>query len=779
MTGERTTELDGDWTLSFTHPLTGDRHRMPATVPGNVEIDLAREGLIGDPYPPDRLDALRDFERVDDWTYETTFDAPAVGPGETATLVFEGIDTIADVALNGEKILRCENMFIPHSADVTGKLRAAGNRLSVRIFSPELHARRFSYDAFQVSRGRQSQAYLRKARHAWGWDNAPRLLSAGIWRPARIVVAPPIRFSDVYAYTQLVRDDVVWIGVNWAIETPDADLSAYRGSMTLSYQGEVEHARDFDVDFTAGRLTCGLPAESVRLWWPRGYGDPHLYDLALILRKGGEVVAEWSARFGIRDLELSRTETTNAKGEGEFVFVCNGEKIYINGTNWKPLDALHSRAAGKVRRALDLCLDLHCNMVRIWGGGVYEDHDFFDYCDQHGLLVWQDFMFACEFPPRDAFFQQAVAREAEVIVKRLRNHASLAVWCGDNEVDMAFAWGTLIPRHLLPSHNEISRKVLKNAVLSHDPYRSYVESSPYVSDAIARERWRPLDARADLATPEDHLYPADENFRAAFRASAAHFVGETGPFLMNAVSDTPAIVEREMARARRLWPVPIAEKDYTLDRHQLDAYFLSWKDAAQKRLRHFFGREFGLAPWSDFALGVNIVCADIFKHAIEYSRSRKWRKTGVIWWSLLDMWPMLFNYSVVDYEFRPKMPYYWIRRSQQPVCLMAVEPHEDADPEIYAANDTRKPWRGRYRILSVGAGGDGEELLADEFAVPANASARLRSVPRSAAPALWIVQWRAGGQASANHYVCGKPPFDFDTFRDWCARLDGLLSAAW
>jgi beta-mannosidase len=772
--------MDKGWTLSFTHPITGTGHCIPATVPGNVEIDLQREGLIGDPHPADTPRAMRRWELVDDWAYATEFDAPPLQAGEVANLVFEGIDTIADVSLNGEPILHCENMLIPHRVEVTGRLLPKRNRLDVRIRSAELFARQFAYPAGRVSGDyRQAGAYLRKARHMWGWDNAPRLTSAGIWRPVRLEILPPIRFTEVYAYTQQVTADAVWIGCNWAIATPDHDLSAYRGVLQLARSGKVEHEIAFDVDFTAGRLRKRLARDSVRLWWPRGYGDPALYDLSLLLYRGNEVAARRDARFGIRDLELVWTETTNSRGEGEFVFVCNGEKIYINGTNWKPLDALHARAAAKVKAALDLCLDLNCNMVRVWGGGVYEDHDFFDICDETGLLVWQDFMFACELPPRDEAFQKQVAREAEVIVKRLRNHASLAVWCGDNEVDDTFRWGTFIPKHLLPSHNAITRKVLRDAVLDHDPYRSYVPSSPYFSDAVARERHLPTEKRSDLATPELHLYPGNEHFREAFRSAALHFIGETGPFFINAMSQSPEIVARELPRARRLWDVPIRGEDYTLDRHQTDAHFVTWKDATRHRLRHLFGREFDLEPWEDLAFAANILCGEIFKFAIEYSRSRKWRKTGVLWWSLLDMWPMMFNYSVVDSAFRPKQPCYdWIRRSQQPRCLVAVENDDGTEVELFAVNDTRDAWEGDFRVHVVDAEEGETDIAAGHFRAAANESTRLRGIALGPAAALWMLDWRSRAGNGFNHCVVGQPPFSFETYTGWCRHLKDLETAA-
>ncbi|MFA6176656.1 MAG: hypothetical protein WC765_08780, partial [Phycisphaerae bacterium] len=356
MNGKKT-QING-WKLSFVHQ--GTQHVIPAAVPGNVEIDLQQAGLLDEPCPPDDMWAMRSFESVD-WVYEASLEAPALQEGEQICLVFEGIDTIADVLLNGEKILRCENMFIPHTVNVTGKLKATGNQLQVRIFSPELFARQFTPPALHASREHHhGEAYLRKARHMWGWDNAPRLLSAGLWREVYLEVLPAIRFTEVYAYTNQVSQDSASVGVEWNIVTPDPDLSDYKGKVVCSFEGQVELEQEFDVEFTSGSLRRALTLKKPHRWWPLGYGQPDLYDLQLLLYKNHHVVAEWKSKFGVREIELIRTETTNERGEGEFVFKCNGEKIYIRGTNWKPLDPLPSQARPKMRQALDLCLDLHC-----------------------------------------------------------------------------------------------------------------------------------------------------------------------------------------------------------------------------------------------------------------------------------------------------------------------------------------------------------------------------------------------------------------------------------
>ncbi|MFW5744050.1 MAG: glycosyl hydrolase 2 galactose-binding domain-containing protein [Spirochaetota bacterium] len=793
----------------------------------------AREGLMGNPFPPDDYHATREWERVDDWVYETVFDAPAVGAGAPGTgagprprdeidLLFEGIDTIADVWLNDELVLHAENMLVPHAVSVTERLRPRANTLRVRIYSAELHARRYRYDAFQYSRGqfasRQAQAYLRKARHMWGWDNAPHLVSAGIWRPVNLVVRPGIRIDEVYLNTQVIRDDAIILGCSWSIGTPDVDLSSYRGVFRLRERGEgratsssarggrVVHQIEFPVTFVAGRFTTKIDPADVKLWWPRGYGEPVLYDAEIELYVGDEVASRWVTRFGIRTIELLRSDVTTKKADGEFVFRCNGERIYINGANWKPKHALHSLAEARVRPALDLALDLNCNMIRVWGGGIYEGHAFYDYCDEHGVLVWQDFMFACEFPPNDEWFIEAVKREAEWVVREFRNHPSIGVWSGDNEVDQMFFKKGRMAHDLRPSHNLVNRKVLPEAVRAWNPHTPYLESSPYASDRIIDERLRFPDGPWTLYPPEDHVYPGALDFASAYRASPSHFVSETGPFFINAMSESESIVDLEMPRAKRLWDVPFdrrtASVDMSLDGHQTDLHFLSWKQAVQERMEWLFGREFSLSDWRELALAVNVYSGDCFKFAIEYSRSRKWKKTGVIWWSLSDMFPMMFNYSVVDYEWKPKKPYYWIRQSQLPQCLMMVEADAAVSAgratdgrgpapgrfELFAVNDTRREFSGEYRITAVDAHGNESEHATGRFECPPNESVMIGEIDRPAEPSMLLVSWpgapvpgydgdgagRPAAKELVNHFVSGERPFEFEAYRRWVGMLDGL-----
>ncbi len=762
------TNLNGCWSLGFTRPDTQEFVTFPAKVPGNVEIELMENGLISDPMPADNEHATTLYNSVDDWTYCKTFDAVPCKDNETQEIVFEGIDTIADIYLNGEKLAHAEDMFVSHRVDVTGKLKTTGNELKLIIRSAMLWAKKQDYDIFGISRENTAyggQPYLRKARHEWGWDNAPRLLTSGIYRDVYIETLPKERFTEVYLYTNKITDEKAELGVIWNYATELPDLRPYSLRLTLCSEGKVAYSSEEAIFFTRGALRFSVPREKIALWWPSGFGKANLCDVKLEMLLNGQVVSEYTAKWGIRTIRLNRTENILEDGTGEFVFVVNNENIYIRGANWKPLDALHSRADAKVEKAIEMVRDLNCNMIRIWGGGIYEGEQFFELCDKLGIMVWQDFMFGCEYPPMDEDYCRIVAEETRRIIVKQRNHASLAVWCGDNEDDETLVW-TNPNSTLLPSHNKISRVVLKEAVLRYDPYRDYVESSPFNSDENVTERFQ--GKKVTHFQPEAHLYPATKVYAETLRTCKGRFIGETGPIAINAMTDDPAIFAREQDRCQRLWDKPMLVD--TNRAHQDDDYFIRWRQTAKECCELWFGRDFTLSEFGDYTLAVNLICGDVFKDVIEYCRVNRWEKTGVIWWSLLDMWPMLFNYSVIDCNFKKKLPYYFIKQSQQEFALMAVRQEMGGEVLLYSANDTLKNHCGSYTVTAYNKDGASRVAFSGEFNEPGNTSRILQRISEKGQELL-LIEWEENGQRYVNHFITGDKPYEWETIKAWAKLL--------
>ncbi|HEX3000052.1 MAG TPA: glycoside hydrolase family 2 [Armatimonadota bacterium] len=754
--------LDGEWTLAHFQEgsavVAGPEElaqaglqTLPAQVPGNVELDLMRAGVLPDIYHGDAVHQLRPFE-FHEWWYQRSFTAPAVAPGERVELVFEGLDCLATVWLNGQEVGRAANMFIAHRFDVTSVLRPGeANTLTVRLGSAVNAAREHVPDPNEGHLCTNwEQLTIRKAPHMYGWDIAPRIVSAGIWRPVALEIHTPTEISNLYYTTTQADEQWANLAVHYHFRTDALDLDGFSLRFT-GVCGDSRFQAEFPVYFVAGQQQIGI--SNPRRWWPRGYGAPDLYTVTCELLHQGKVVDSRQDRVGLRTLTLERTET-NSEAGGQFRFVVNGTPILVKGANWVPADSLHSRDAERYEAALGLFNDLGCNMVRSWGGNVYEDHPFFDYCDAHGMLVWQDFAFACARYPQTEQFLDTVRGEAEAVVRKLRNHPSLALWCGDNECDAAWRWGGLDP-----AHNRITREVLPQVIARCDPRRPFVPSSPYYAPEVVR-------ANSDALLPEQHLWGPRDYFKSRFYTeSTAHFVGEIGYHGCPNISSM-----RRFLDAAHLWPWQENSQWIT---HCADStpgggpYRYRVKLMADQ-----IGEMFGITPDNlpEFALASQISQAEAKKFFVEMVRLKKWQRTGVLWWNVIDCWPQ-FSDAIVDYYFGKKLAYYYLRRVQQPVCVMVDEP-ESWNVRVVAGNDSRQAAEGRYRVWDAESD---ETLLEGEFHTQANANQELGRIRISHGQhRLFLIEWTLNGRKYGNHYLLGKPPIPFARYQEWLKRIAAL-----
>ena len=756
--------LDGNWTLI--HFEEGSRHvahpdalaacglpALPAQVPGSVELDLMRAGELPDIYQGDNIHRLRSLESHE-WWYRSSFPAPAIQVGQRIDLVFEGLDCLATIWLNGIEIGAAANMLIAHRFDVTHQLRpGADNELVVRLRSVVNVARQRMPDACESHfLTNWELAAVRKAPHMAGWDIAPRLLSAGIWRPVILEVHEPTEIADLFYHTQRTSESGAQLGVQYHFATDARQIDGF-ALRFAGVCGDHRFVEEFPVPYVSGQRAFQIPG--ARLWWPRGYGESALYEITCELLHAGQVVATRTDKIGLRTLTLHRTEVTDASG-GEFRFDCNGTPILVKGSNWVPMDCLHARDADRYAAAIDLAADLGCNMLRCWGGNVYEDHAFFDLCDAAGIMVWQDFAFACARYPQTPEFLETVRQEVEAVVRKLRNHSALAVWCGDNECDEAYGWGG---DNLDPAQNRLTREVLPQVVHRCDPYRPFVPSSPYRAPAQVQRGGRAL-------LPEEHLWGPRDYFKSQYYLdSKAHFIGEIGYHGCPNVSSL-----RKFLDADKLWPWrdnsqwithcsdPIPGGGPYRYRVQLMA----------NQIRNLFGAD--AENLEDFALLSQISQAEAKKFFIEMVRLQKWRKTGVLWWNLIDGWPQ-FSDAVVDYYYGKKLAYHYIRRVQAPVCLMISEP-ADGQVRVVAGNDSRKDAAGSYRVWDADTN---QTLLEGDFHASANTNCDLGTIrAASDEQRLFLLEWTADGHKAGNHYLLGKPPFVSARYRQWLPVIAAL-----
>lgn len=724
---------------------------VPARVPGNFEPDLQRAGLAGDPFFGGNIVKLQKYETAHIF-YGTEFFSPEAGD-ENTSLLFEGIDTVADVYLNGRKLGRAENMFVPHSFPAR-ELRAGRNELFVHIYPAVLEARK--YETGAMERGLKYNAeslVLRKAAHSFGWDIAPRAVSAGLWRPVWLIRKKLVRVDDVFVYAMRFNDDgSLDCAAPYRISAGREEISRFsvklRGTCSGSSFETVER-----LWFVSGCLK--FTVQKPKLWWPRNYGEPNLYDVTFALYRDGEEIDSVSFRQGLRTAALDRTDTLGPDGKGEFCFRVNGKRVFIKGTNWVPADAYHGNDGSRIPRILSMVWDIGCNALRCWGGGVYESAAFYDWCDEHGILVWQDFMMACAVYPQDKRMQRALGEEVRDIVRLLRRHACICLWAGDNECDVCLGSWNIPPVN--PEYNVLTRRVLPSALYAEDSSRPYLPSSPYVSAAS-------FAAGKSQDTPERHLWGPRDYFKGPFYHDAnVVFASEIGYH----GCPSPESVKKFLP-PEQLWPhegnpgwiIHAASPETENAKYGYRIPLMA------KQIRCLFTKE--PETLAEFARMSQAVQAEAFKYFIESFRSRKWERTGIIWWNLIDCWPQ-FSDAVADYYFCRKLAYWFIRRAQENVCLM-MDDHTGA-LRLWGVNDEQKPVRVRFCARELGAESD---AVSGETVLGADSCLDLGPVPNDGKPRFYLLTWEAeDGVSGRNHYLAGKPLFDFDWYLG-CLKETGM-----
>lgn len=756
-----TISLNGKWKLYWQNPQGKVSESLPnleklqsieAQVPGNVEIDLQRAGLLPDIFFGDNIWQLKPFETAE-WWYVREFDVESSLIQNGADMVFAGLDCIAIVWLNGQRVGSCSNMFIEHKLDVTDYLKVGGNKVVIHIRSALLEAQKRIYDPWETTIAVNYESLsVRKAPHMYGWDIMPRLISAGLWRDVSLQQQKREKIVDVYYHTRRMRDGQIRLDINWQIKTSLHNPDKYR----LRIKGHCKDSifeKEAAVYATAGQMNIVL--ENPYLWWPKGYGEPDLYEISVQLLRDEQLIDERVGNVGVRWIKLDYTAVNTEEKPGRFRFFCNDQPIMIKGSNHVPLDALHSRDKQWLDETMRLYDDLGCNIIRCWGGNVYEDHEFFDFCDRHGIMVWQDFAFACaSYPQTDEFFKRASA-EVQAVVRKLRNHCCIVLWSGDNEIDAScYYWG------LDWTKNRLNREIIPAVVARCDPYRQYIPSSPYLSDEVAAED------DIDLS-PEQHLWGKRDYYKNDYYSrTKACFASETGWHGCPNISSMKKFLSKD-----KLWPWENNSQWITHSTNPCpdDEFYKFRLGIMAKQIQLVFG--FKPDKLEDFVIASQIVQGEADKYLIELFRTGKWQKSGIIWWNLRDGWPQ-FSDAVVDYYLGKKLAYHYIKRVQQPVCAIITDP-KDGLCDVIICNDTLKSANGDFKVTDVDSG---RTLIDGDFEVDANINKTLTKLEAGCdKQQMFLIEYSVNGQNYGNHYMSGKIPFDFKKYHSEWLKLISLL----
>jgi len=678
---------------------------VPAAVPGCVHTDLLAAGLIDDPYL-DRNEETLAWIGESDWSLTTTL-ASSVVAHDRVDLVFEGLDTVAEVLLDDQQVLSTRNMHRTYRADITRRFTGAPQQLQVRFASPLRYAR-----AQSERLGPLPCSYpmpfnmIRKMACNFGWDWGPSLVTSGIWKPVRLQAWSTARLARVRPHVTVTSADhdgggeITSTGrilIDVELERAGADRPLLLRAKLSRAGAAAGPATGFEVRIEAGATTgqLELTVPDPELWWPRGHGGQPLHDLVVTLStaQAPQPLDSWAGRIGFRTVTLDQEPDEQGR---PFTFRINGKPVSIQGANWIPDDCFPNRiGAGRYRRRIEQAAEAGVNLLRVWGGGIYESDDFYAVCDELGILTWQDFLFACAAYPEDADTAAEVEAEARDNVTRLMSHPSLVLWNGNNENLWGHAdWGWAEELGGRPWGMGYYTGLLPRLVAEIDPTTPYWPGSPWSGTGDLHPN--------DPAHGNMHIWDVwNQRDYAAYREYRPRFVSEFGfqgpatfSTLSRALHDQPLRPDSAGMLAHQ------KAKDGDLKlRRGLEAHFRIPRSSGNPAV--------DLADWH---LLTQVNQARAVQLGAEHFRSLWPHCTGAIVWQLNDCWPVT-SWAAIDGDGRRKPLWYGLRAAFAP-RLVTVQPRGDG-LVVVAVNDTDEPWSARLTARRVQV--SGRELATEEL----------------------------------------------------------------
>ena len=632
----------------------GEQEFIPASVPGSVYQAYLDNGRMEDPYYRDNeLKALELMKR--DFEYRTVFDVPdEMLKREEIILHFDGIDTVGDIWLNGSHLGFVDNMHRIWEYRVKDLLKPAGNELRVELRSPVNYIRELYEKDPLISVSTDAMrgaSYLRKAHCMYGWDWGPRLPDAGIWRDVTLLGADEARLDNVYV-TQDHEEGRVKLNIR-----AQAEIFGYPGLSPVGGQesGGVYTLDTVITDPEGNRLEIGNRTEAVidnpRLWWPNGYGDQPLYTVRVELHKDETLLDVWEKRIGLRTMRVVQEKD---QWGTSFCHEVNGVRIFAMGADYIPEDNILPRVTRE--RTYDLLLqakNAHFNCVRVWGGGNYPYDAFWDACDELGLIVWQDFMFACAVYDLTEDFERSIRAEFVDNIKRIRHHASLGLWCGNNEMEM-FVAGDQGEWCLKPSQRsdyiKMYEYIIPQVLKEHDPQTFYWPASPSSGGCFDEPN---AENRGDV-----HYWDVWHGNKpiTEYRKFFFRYVSEFGFQSFPALKTVETFTRPE---DRNIF-------SYVMEKNQRNS-------SANGKIMNYMGATFLYPTSFDVTLYASqLLQAEAMRYGVEHFRRNRGRCMGSIIWQLNDCWPVA-SWAMVDYEGRWKAAQYYAKRFFAPLLLSCEE----------------------------------------------------------------------------------------------------------
>jgi beta-mannosidase len=674
---------------------TSDGEWLPATVPGDVHLDLLANKRIPDPFYRDNETKLQWIDEAS-WEYELNFDVPAAFLARSnVDLVFDGLDAAAEVYLNDAHVLSADNMFRVWRVPAKANLHAGKNVLRVVFPSPIKAAEKVAAtDPWQPKTKTEPKTYIRKAAYEYGWDWGPRFVTSGIWRPVRLEAWDKIRIVDFAIRQRDVSKEAAHVDAEVELQAS----SAGSANVTVQYNdGGKPVALNSKAELHAGRNVIDVPVEirQPKLWFPAGYGDQPMYEFSAQVSIGNAKADERKTKAGLRSIVLDRHPDQWGRS---FQLLVNGIPVFAKGADVIPFDSFPNRVTtADYRRILESARDANMNMIRHWGGGYYETDEFYQICDELGIMIWQDFMFGNDWQPGTYAFKLNIEAEAEDQVRRLRNHPSIVVWSGNNETEEALNWGDRsklpleVKYQMWQDYLTVFSGILNRVVARLNPETPYWPSSPssdYEETTANYGRgyqsgdahiWDVWHGRVPFSTYETHH---------------ARFVTEYGFQSFPEMKTIEAFTQPE-DRKNIFTPVMLVHQKNNEGNSIIHDYLL--KDYPEPK------------DFPSFLYVSQVLQAEGIKIGAEHFRRSMPETMGSIFWQLNDCWPVA-SWSSIDYYGRWKALQYYARKFYAPIL---VSPHvEEGSVKVYIVSDKTEAQAGTLRVRLMDF--DGKVLLEEK-----------------------------------------------------------------
>ena len=696
----------------------GTEQWLPAAVPGCNHLDLLANEKIEDPFWRTNEADLQWIDK-EDWEYQTIFNvSPERLSHDRVELYFEGLDTHATVTLNGTEILKADNMFREWRVDVKKHLKPGQNKLYILFRSPitigleRLENQTYNIrvtDNDQAEHGRvpgdkRVSVFSRKAPYHFGWDWGPRLVSSGIWRPVHLRAWNEARLANL----QIVQKEVADAAARYtAVFEVEAEKAA-QAELRFAIDGEGAFEKSVSLEPGIHTYAVDFVINNPKLWWSHGLGEPYLYNATAVI-KTAKTTDTKTTRIGVRTIKVVRNEDEAGR---TFFFELNGVPVFMKGANMVPMDIFNARVTEeKIRETVQAAVDANFNMLRIWGGGIYQSGTFYDVCDEMGILIWQDFMFACNQYPGDEAFLENVRHEAIDNVRRLRNHPSIALWCGNNEMAWFHFKTGAVTNTQQKAYADKFLKIIPDVLKEHDPSRFYWHSSPAASTTHggrnATERKRLGDYHHWGVWHGKKPYEAYEN-------NIARFMSEYG---------FQAFPEIRTIKSFSL-PEDFGLNTPVMEHHQRNG-------AANDKIKWYMEQYYRVPEdFETFLYVGQLLQAEAIKYGMEAHRRARPFCMGSLYWQHNDVWPVA-SWSSVDYYLRWKALHYWARKAFAQQLVSPFKNSESGAIEIHVVNDDLTPVNAVLQMRMLGFDGSTGWSKEIPVQIKANTSAIYFEIPET------------------------------------------------